>query len=214
MKKGECRRIDALNCGVGEDSWESLGLQGIQPVHSKGDQYWVFTGRTYVEAETPILWPPDEKSWLIGKDPDAGRDWGKEEKGMTEDEMAGWHHRLDALEFGWTLGVGDGQGGLACCDSWGCRVRHNWAIELNWYSFKCGTNLSIPLGYIIIHLARLRGNSKMFYLAFVITVTVNLQTKDSMWEFCQAKNMLFIVISLPHFSEQSFPFSHHQPGQS
>ena len=92
------------------------GCKEIQPVHSKGDQSWVFIGRTDAEAETPILWPPDAKSSLIGKDPDAGRDWGQEEKGMTEDEMAGW---LDGHGFGWTPGVGDGQGGLACCGSWG-----------------------------------------------------------------------------------------------
>ena len=79
-----------LNCGIGEDSWEFLGTKEIQPVHPKRDQSWVFIGRTDVEAETPILWPPHEKSWLIGKDPDAGRDWGQEEKGMTEDQMAGW----------------------------------------------------------------------------------------------------------------------------
>ena len=89
-------------------------------------------GRTDAEAETPILWPPHVKSWLVGKDPDAGRDWGQEEKGTTEDEMAGWHHRLDGHEFEWTPGVGDGQGGLACCDSWGRRVGHDWATELNW----------------------------------------------------------------------------------
>ena len=83
---------------------------------SEGDQSWVFTGRTDAEAETPILWLPDVNSWLIRKDPDAGRDWGWE-KGMTEDEMAGWHHWLDGQEFEWTPGVGDGQGGLACCDS-------------------------------------------------------------------------------------------------
>ena len=88
-----------LNCGVGEDSWESLDCKEIEPVHPKGDQSWVFIGRTDVEAETPILWPPDVKNRLIGKDPDAGRDWGQEEKGMTEDEMAGWHHRLDGYEF-------------------------------------------------------------------------------------------------------------------
>ena len=78
-----------------------LDCKEIQPVHSKGDQSWVFIGRTGAEAETPILWPPHAESWLIGKDPDAGRDWGQEEKGMTEDEMAGWHHRLDGHEFGW-----------------------------------------------------------------------------------------------------------------
>ena len=79
----------------------------------------MFTGRTDAEAETPILWPLHEKSWLIRKDPNAGKDWGQEEKGTTEDEMAGWHHRLDGHGFGYTLGVSDGQGGLACCDSWG-----------------------------------------------------------------------------------------------
>ena len=83
-----------------------------------------------LKLKLPILWPPDAKSWLTGKDSDAGRDWGQEEKGTTEDEMAGWHHRLDGHEFGWTPGVGDGQGGLECCNSWGRKVRHDWATEL------------------------------------------------------------------------------------
>ena len=96
-----------------------LDCKEIQPVHPKGDQSWIFIGRTDAEAETPILWPPDGKSWLIWKDPDVGRDWGQEEKGMTEDEMAGWHHWLDGRESEWTPGVGDGQGGLACCGPWG-----------------------------------------------------------------------------------------------
>ena len=82
------------------------------------------------KAGTPVLWPPHEKSWLIGKDSDAGRDWGQEEKGTTGDEMAGWHHWLDGRESEWTLGVGDGQGGLACCDSWGCKELDT--TELNW----------------------------------------------------------------------------------
>ena len=98
-----------------------LDCKETQPVLSKGNQSWVFVGRTDAKAETPILWPPHAKCWLIGKDPDAWRDWGQGEKGMTEDEMAGWHHQLDGHEFEWTLGVGDGQGGLACCDSWGCK---------------------------------------------------------------------------------------------
>ena len=89
--------------------------------HSKGDQPWVFFGRNDAKAETPVLWPPHAKSWLIGKDSDAGRYWGQEEKGTTEDEMAGWHHWFDGRESGWTPGVGDGQGGLECCDSWGCK---------------------------------------------------------------------------------------------
>ena len=96
-----------------------LDCKEIHPVHPKGDQSWVFTGRTDVEAETAILWPPDVKSWLIGKDPEAGKDWGQEEKGTTEDEMVGWHHRLDGHGFGWTPGVGDGQGGLPSYGSWG-----------------------------------------------------------------------------------------------
>ena len=93
-----------------EKSLESpSGFKEFQPVHSKGDQSWVFFGRNDSKGETPILWPPHAKTWLIGKDSNAGRDWGQEEKGTTEDEMAGWHHRLDGHEFEWTLGVGDGQ---------------------------------------------------------------------------------------------------------
>ena len=94
-----------------------LDRKEIQPVHPKGDQSWILIGRTDAEAETPILWPPDAKSWLIWKDPDAGTDWGWEEKGTAEDEMAGWHHWLNGREFGWTLGDGHGQGGLECCSS-------------------------------------------------------------------------------------------------
>ena len=91
----------------------------------------MFFGRTDAEAETPILWPLHAKSWLIGKDPNAGRDWGQEKKEMTEDEIAGWHHQLDAHEFGWTPGVGDGQGGLACCESWGHKESAT-TEQLNW----------------------------------------------------------------------------------
>ena len=108
-----------------------LDCKEIQPVHSKVAQSWVFIGRIDVEAETPILWPPRAKSWLIGKDPDAGRDWGQEEKGTTEDEMAGWHPWLDRCEFEWTPGVGDGQRGLACYDSWG-RKELDMTEQLNW----------------------------------------------------------------------------------
>ena len=113
-----------------------LDCKEIQPVHSEGDQPWDFFGRSDAKAETLVLWPPHVKSWLTGKDFDAGRDWGQEEKGTTEDEMAGWHHGLDGSESEWTLGVGDGQGGLVCCDSWGRKdsettERLNWT-ELNW----------------------------------------------------------------------------------
>ena len=95
-----------------------LDCKDIQPVHPKEDQSWVFLGRTDVEAETLIIWPPHAKSKLIWEDPDAGKDWGQEEKGTTEDEMVGWHHQLNGHGFGWTPGVGDGQGGLAWCGSW------------------------------------------------------------------------------------------------
>ena len=121
-----------------ENTLESpLDSKETQPVDPKGNQSWIFIGRTDAEAETPVLWPPYVKSWLIGKDSDAGRDWGQEDKGMTEDEMAGWHHWLDGHEFEWTLGYGDGQGGLACCTSWGRKESDatewlNWT-ELNWW---------------------------------------------------------------------------------
>ena len=108
-----------------------LDCKEIQPVHPKGDQPWVFIGRTDAEAETPKLWPPHVKSWLIGKDSGAGRNWGQEEKGTTEDEMSGWHHRLNGHEFEWTLGVGDGQGRLACCGSWGHK-ESDTTERLNW----------------------------------------------------------------------------------
>ena len=108
-----------------------LDCKEIQPVRPKGDQSWVFVGRTDDEAETPTLWPPHSKSWLTGKDPDAGRDWGQEEKGTTEDKMAGWRLWLDGHWFGYTLGVGDGQGGLVCCDSWGCK-ESDTTERLNW----------------------------------------------------------------------------------
>ena len=109
----------------------ALDCKEIQAVHPKGDQSWMFIGRTEVEVETPIHWPPDTNSWLILKDPDARKDWGQEEKGMTEDEMVGWHHWLDGHGFGWTLGVGDGQGGLACCGSWGLK-ESDTTEWLNW----------------------------------------------------------------------------------
>ena len=108
-----------------------LDCKEIQPVHSEGDQSWVFFGRTDAKAEALILWPPHEKSWLIGKDSDAGSDWGQEDKETTEDEMAGWHHWLNGHEFEWTPGVGDGQGGLACCSSWG-RKESDTTERLNW----------------------------------------------------------------------------------
>ena len=108
-----------------------LDSKEIQPVHPKENQSWIFIGRNDAEAEAPVLWPPHEKCWLIGKDSDAGRDWRQEEKGPTEDEMAGWHHGLDGRESEWTPRVCDGQGGLACCDSWG-RKESDTTERLNW----------------------------------------------------------------------------------
>ena len=122
-----------------------LDSEEIQPVHPKGDQSWVFIGRNDAKAETLILWPPDAKSWLIWKDPDAGKDWGQEEKGTTEDEMVGWHHRLNGHGFGWTPGVGDGQGGPVCCDSWGCKESSTTEL-LNWTDSSI---LSYLVGFLV-----------------------------------------------------------------
>ena len=114
-----------------------LDCKEIQPVHSEGEQPWDFFGRNDVKAETPVVWPCHAKSWLIGKDSDAVKDWGQEEKGTAEDEMTGWHHWLNGCESEWTPGVGDGQGGLACCDSWG-RKESDTTERLNW------TELNVP----------------------------------------------------------------------
>ena len=110
---------------------------GREPVHSKIGQSWVFFGRNDAKAESPVLWPPHAKSWLIGKDSDIGRDWGQEEKGTTEDEKAGWHHWLVGCEFEWTLGFGGGHGGLVCCDSWG-RKESDMTEGLNWTDWLTG----------------------------------------------------------------------------
>ena len=110
-----------LNCGAGEDSWKSLGQLGYQPVNLKGDQLWIFTGRTDVEAEAPVFWSSDANKCLIGKVSEAGKDWGQKEKRESEDEMARWHHWCNKRERGQNLGDGKGQGGLACCSPWGCK---------------------------------------------------------------------------------------------
>ena len=121
-----------------------LDCKEIQPVHPERDQSWGFFGRNDAKAETLVLWPPHAKSWLIGKDFDAGRDWEQEEKGTTEDEMAGWHHGLDGSESEWTPGVGDGQGVLVCCSSWG-RKESDMTEQLNW------TELNLCRGIPIIN---------------------------------------------------------------
>ena len=127
-----------FNCGVGEDSGESLDCKEIQSVHPKGNQSWIFIGRTDAEAKTPILWPPDGKNWLIGRDHDAGKD-KQEEKGTIEDEMVRWHPRLDGHEFEQAPGVGDGQGSLACCSPWG-RKELNTTEQLNWITLLNSRN--------------------------------------------------------------------------
>ena len=115
----------------------------IHSVHPKGNQSWIFIGRTDAESETPLLWPPNAKNWLLGEDPDAGRDSGQEEKGTTEDEMVGWHHRLDGHEFEQALGVGDGQGSLAVLQSMGSqRVGYDWAIDWNSWGYHIPTSVS------------------------------------------------------------------------
>ena len=125
-----------------------LDCKEIKPVNPKENQPWLFIGRTDAEAETPILWPPDSKSWLIGKDPDAGKDWRQEEKGMTEDEMVGWYHWLNGPDFEQTLGDSEGQGSLACCSPWGCkelntteRLTHKNSLHL----WQCGNDLWFQL---------------------------------------------------------------------
>ena len=115
VKKAEHRRIDAF------ELWCWRRLLRVPWTARRSNQSWDFFGRNDAKAETPVLWPPHVKSWLTGKDSDARREWGQEEKGMTEDEMAGWHQWLDGHESEWTPGVGDGQGGLACCDPWGSK---------------------------------------------------------------------------------------------
>ena len=138
VKKAEHRRIDAFLTVVLEKTLESsLNCKEIKPVHLKGNGSWIFIGRTDAEAETPILWPPDVKNWLIWKDPDAGKDWRQEDKGMTEDEMVGWHHLLNGHEFEQALGVGDGHGSLVCYSPWGHKELDTteW---LNWTKLNHG----------------------------------------------------------------------------
>ena len=124
-----------LNCGVGEDAWESLGLKEIQPVHPKGNQSWMFIGRSDAEAEMPIFWPPDAKNWLTGKDPEAGKDWGQEGKRTTEDD--GWMTSLTRWTWVWASSGSWWTGKPGMLQSMvSQRVRHDWATELNWSEYK------------------------------------------------------------------------------
>ena len=143
-----------------------LDCKKIQRVHPKGDQSRVLIGGTDIEAETPILWLPDVKSWLIWKDPDAGKDWRQEQKRVTEDEMAGWHHRLNWHGFGWTPGVGDGQGGLVCCGSWGRKEsdvteRLNWTLIIN-YAFSLILTATLWSLYYLSHFSDKETKAQIF----------------------------------------------------
>ena len=140
------------------------------------------TFQTDAEAETPVLWPPHAKSWLIGKDPDAGKDWVQEEKGMTENEMVGWHHRLNGDEFGWTAGVGDGQGGLACCGSWGREEGLNWT-ELNWRKQERGGNIELF-------------ENISNFLTNVIRCLSNRHTWHACNKYCRENGCLIVTIEI------------------
>ena len=136
-KEGRCFQIV-----VSEKTLKNLlDSKAIQLVNPKGNHSWIFIGRTDAEAEAPVLWPPDVKNWLIGKDPDAGKDWRQEEKGMTEDEMVEWHHWLDRHEFEQAPGVANRQGSLVCCSPWGheesdTTEQLNWTESNNWHRSK------------------------------------------------------------------------------
>ena len=131
IKKAKNQRIDVFELWCWRRLLSPLDCKDVKPVNPKGNQSWIFIGRTDAKAEAPILWPPDAKNWLIGKDPHAGKDWRQEEKGMTEDEMVGWHHWFNAHEFEQPPGVCVGQGSLACCSPWGCK-KSNMTEQLNW----------------------------------------------------------------------------------
>ena len=143
-RKLTAKELMLLNCGVGEDSWESLGLQGIQPVHSKGDQPWVFFGRNDARAKLLYFGHLMQGVDWLEKTVILGGIGGRKKKGTSEDEMAGWHHRLNGHDFGWTLGVGDRQGDLACCNSWG-RKESDTTEWLNWTELKLRNSSNIEL---------------------------------------------------------------------
>ena len=144
IKKAECWRINAFELWCWKRLESPLDSKEIKPVNLKGNQPWIFTGRT--DAEAPILWPPDAKHQLIGKDPDAGKDWGQEER-VTEDEMVGWHHQFNGRELGQTPGDGEGQGGLPCCSPWGCKES-----DMTWWLDNNNSYLHFPAVLHIFYL--------------------------------------------------------------
>ena len=159
-----------------------LYCKEIQPVHPKGNQPWMFIGRT--EAETALLWPPDVKNWLIKKDPDAGKDWRWEKKGTTEDEMVGWHHRLDGHEFEQALGVGDRQGSLVCCSTWGHKEsdtteRLNWLTVRVVYMLKDEAEFLLTPGHIISWSKKLKFLLSVWLLATHFFFLIVIDSKSN-----------------------------------
>ena len=150
IKKGEHWKTDPFELWLEKTLESPLDCKEIKLVNPRRNQSWIFIRRTDGKAEAPVLWPPDAKSQLIGKDPGAGKDWGQEKKGMTEDEMVGWHHWLSGDEFEQAPGDFEGQGSLACCSPWGCRVRHNWATEQKQQHSNCF--MQWRAWYILTHL--------------------------------------------------------------
>ena len=188
----------------------SLDSKEIKPVSPKRNQPWIFTGRTEAEAEAPILWPPDVKSQIIGKDPDAGKDWGQEEKGMTEDEMVGWHHQLNGHKFEQTLGDRDGQGRLACCSPWGHKesdtteqLNSNILISVlaNWTISKLLLDVLLPVAavtnYWILGTWWLNA-TEMYYLTVLEPEVWNQYHKLKVWAgTCSLRRLSGSICSLP-----------------
>ena len=156
-----------------------LDFKEIQPVNPKENQSWIFIGRTDAKAETPILWPPDRKNWLLKKEPDAGKKWRQEETGMTEDEMVGWHHWLDGHEFERTLGVEYGQVSLECCSPWGHKELDS-TEQLNWLMFF---SVSSPFIFCVPPLDLYLGGYHEVCIKYIIN-----------------KSLFFPLLILSHFS--------------
>ena len=200
-KKLSDEELMLLNCGVGEDSWESLGLQDpTSPFWRKS--VWVFFGRTDAKAETPIFWPPHVKSWLIGKDPDAGRDWGQEERGWQRMRwMDGITDSMD--KFGWTPRVGDRQGGLACCNSWGRKEldtteQLNWTVPYSMFSLVIYCMHSINDVYVSIPI------SQFLPITFLLISICFFSAFVSRFLFCKQDHLYHftIILSYIHINMQ------------
>ena len=163
IKKAECWRINTFElwCWRWKTLASPLDCKEMQPVHPKGNQHWIFIGRTDAETEALILWPPGAKNWLLGKDPDAGKDWREEEKGTTEDEMVGWHHWLDGHEFEHAPGFGDGQGSLSC---------HSHGVAKSWTRLSDWTEMTLNL----INIGSQSRPNKLDYLSYKLDYPTKL----------------------------------------